>query len=486
MNESKVAIRCGEHAFTRFQKLLPQQDRLLPKIYQTTDDQYIIYWDNIYWYETYNSNEAEIVKAFGQAFDYLEKRPFDQNGDLLPGYEFEFLKFETDSSDYQYRSNDWEVRICMEKSIRLPENLKELSPETGEETNTYVVAFLSGNTPCINLAIAKTKEKVKLDEILKYLFSTSNKVLVKLLNAIFEEDFKEYEVNLTVSNNEFIEDTLGVIRGDMFFDILKRDNNKVSYHLEFQTKNDNTMVIRMFEYGFKKAKENSNIDNSMRTLYFPKQKVIFFEENKNIEDLLNLKIIFPNNQEVIYCVDVIKYWEFTEEELIKRKMYPLIPLQLFSLRKELEVAQKKNDILKIQQLSVIAKNLATKLANESKELFCENEILGEDFHKMLLAIQNLIEYLNRNYFNDDKLEEEVITMTKSLYDPEVEKQGIQKGIQKGIEQGIKQGIKQGEKKKSIEIAKKGILKGLDNETIMDLTELSIEEIELIRKEMSLN
>ena len=103
----------------------------------------------------------------------------------------------------------------------------------------------------------KTKEKVKLDEILKYLFSTSNKVLVKLLNAIFEEDFKENEVNLTVSNNEFIEDTLGVIRGDMFFDILKRDNNKISYHLEFQTKNDNTMVIRMFEYGFKKAKENS-------------------------------------------------------------------------------------------------------------------------------------------------------------------------------------------------------------------------------------
>ena len=81
-------------------------------------------------------------------------------------------------------------------------------------------------------------------------------------------------------------------------------------------------------------------------------------------------------------------------------------------------------------------------------------------------------------------------MTKSLYDPEVEKQGIQKGIQQGIKQGIKQGIeqgiKQGEKKKSIEIAKKGILKGLDNETIMDLTELSIEEIELIRKEMSLN
>ena len=42
---------------------------------------------------------------------------------------------------------------------------------------------------------------------------------------------------------------------------------------------------------------------------------------------------------------------------------------------------------------------------------------------MLLAINNLIEYLNRNYLNDDRLEEEVNIMTKTLYDPEVEKRG---------------------------------------------------------------
>lgn len=41
----------------------------------------------------------------------------------------------------------------------------------------------------------------------------------------------------------------------MFFDILNKDYNKASYHIEFQTKNDNTMIVRMFEYGFKKGKE---------------------------------------------------------------------------------------------------------------------------------------------------------------------------------------------------------------------------------------
>lgn len=87
MNTNEVAIRCGEHAFTRLQKLLPQQDRLLPKIYQTTDDQYIIYWDSIRWFESSDKGETELVKAFNRAFDYLEERPFDQEGNLLPGWE---------------------------------------------------------------------------------------------------------------------------------------------------------------------------------------------------------------------------------------------------------------------------------------------------------------------------------------------------------------------------------------------------------------
>ena len=87
------------------------------------------------------------------------------------------------------------------------------------------------------------KEKVKLDEVLKFLFSTSNKVLVKLLNGIFNENFSVDEVELTVSNNEFVEDDLGILRGDMFFDILNKDYNKASYHIEFQTKNDKSKRV---------------------------------------------------------------------------------------------------------------------------------------------------------------------------------------------------------------------------------------------------
>ncbi|WP_105177718.1 MULTISPECIES: hypothetical protein [unclassified Clostridium] len=102
------------------------------------------------------------------------------------------------------------------------------------------------------------------------------------------------------------------------------------------------------------------------------------------------------------------------------------------MRKNLEYARRSNNIDKINDLSHEAKEIALKIANESKKLFDDNEIIGEDFHKMLLAIQNLIEYLNRNYFNDDRLEEEVSTMTKTLYDPEVEKRIEKKAIEDAI------------------------------------------------------
>ncbi|MFR2270425.1 MAG: hypothetical protein ACLS50_05280, partial [Clostridium sp.] len=92
-----------------------------------------------------------------------------------------------------------------------------------------------------------------------------------------------------------------------------------------------------------------------------------------------------------------------------------------------------------------------------------------DFHSMLLAIQNLIEYLNRNYIDDENLEKEVNIMTKSLYDPEVEKKGIKKGIEKN----------------QVEIVLNMLGEGLDEATISRFTKIDIERVrEIIKKHLN--
>ena len=88
---------------------------------------------------------------------------------------------------------------------------------------------------------------------------------------------------------------------------------------------------------------------------------------------------------------------------------------------------------------------------------------------MLLAIQNLIEYLNRNYIDDENLEKEVNIMTKSLYDPEVEKKGIEKGIEKN----------------QVEIVLNMLWEGLDEATISRFTKIDIERVrEIIKKHLN--
>ena len=99
----------------------------------------------------------------------------------------------------------------------------------------------------------------------------------------------------------------------------------------------------------------------------------------------------------------------------------------------------------------------------------ENADYGGDFHSMLLAIQNLIEYLNRNYIDDENLEKEVNIMTKSLYDPEVEKKEIEKGIEKN----------------QVEIVLNMLGEGLDEATISRFTKIDIEKVrEIIKKHLN--
>lgn len=50
-----------------------------------------------------------------------------------------------------------------------------------------------------------------------------------------------------------------------------------------------------------------------------------------------------------------------------------------------------------------------------------------------------------------------------------------------IQEGMEKGKDEGKKEKTIEVVKKAIKKGMDNETIKELTDLDIDKIELIRK-----
>ncbi len=60
--------------------------------------------------------------------------------------------------------------------------------------------------------------------------------------------------------------------------------------------------------------------------------------------------------------------------------------------------------------------------------------------------------------------------------------GLQKGLEKGIQKGLQKGLEQGAKQEKLEIAKKLIQNGLDNNFIIETTGLTLDEVRELRKE----
>lgn len=166
---------------------------------------------------------------------------------------------------------------------------------------------------------SEKREKIKLDQLMKVMFKLSKKVTVNLLNGLFDENYNPKDVKIQYTNNEFILENLEKIYGDMFIRV-EHYTKIITYHIEFQTQNDKSMAVRMFRYGFEKAVEvlDKSSPEEIR-LDFPKQLVIFLEENNNIKDNVSFVLTMPDGNELKYNVPVMKYWKYTEEDLLNKK-----------------------------------------------------------------------------------------------------------------------------------------------------------------------
>lgn len=299
-------------------------------------------------------------------------------------------------------------------------------------------------------------ESVKLDQIVKSLFEVSSKAMIGVINECFHKNYEADEVVIEKHDPNFIKENLDyeAIEADVILKI-----NDVKYHIEFQTRNDKTMEIRMFEYAFYIAKQDAKVEeDGIMTLHIPNQAVIFIEENTGIRDQ-KVRIVFPDGKEILYDIETIRFWEYTLSALREKKMYNLLPLIIFRHRKILErVVDNKPKLLEEKER---LREDINRLSEEIRLLMAEDELEeDEDVHKIALAIANLTEYLNSKYIKDEDFDKEVIRVTKTLYDPLVEEKGIEKGIER--------------------VARKMIMKGKSNEEIMEVTDLTMEEVEKLR------
>jgi hypothetical protein len=127
-------------------------------------------------------------------------------------------------------------------------------------------------------------DALQVDESMKLLFTADKEALILFVNNVFGRQHDVNEATLEFLASEFISEGLEKIQADLMFMI-----DSCRYSLEFQTKYDKTMIIRMVEYGLSKVREmKAGGDMSENiVLEFPMPLVVQVERNENSQDEIN-------------------------------------------------------------------------------------------------------------------------------------------------------------------------------------------------------
>lgn len=239
------------------------------------------------------------------------------------------------------------------------------------------------------------------DKTFKKILTLSSGAVINLINGLFETNYP-VSSKITYNWTEFEDTRLRKILADTIITI----NGTVSYHIEAQMTNDETIVMRMFEYGFQQALRTAQpaSDTGWR-ITFPEPKVICFYSNDTIPDEYPLLLDFGKQGTFEYKVSAFKFPEMSIEELNKRKMIILVPFMLLKLRKSIERSRTPENLDALKNL--IQHDIIGSIKNNLK--------LGNITNSDALQLINYSQILYSNLYAKYDETEEITQMTDESY-----------------------------------------------------------------------
>lgn len=217
------------------------------------------------------------------------------------------------------------------------------------------------------------------DDVFRTMVQKMPKLLIPLINEVFQTDYSENEEFKQLRNEH--EEEFGKIITDSI--ILIRDK---TYHIECQSVDDTTMAIRMVEYDFAIALEQAMKSDRMYEMDFPESCVLYLRCTSATPDELQVKVNLSNGESFIYGAKVVKLQNYTKDEIFRKKLLFFLPYYIMRYEKHLkEIA---NNTEKLQSLLQEYTDIRIQL---EKVLCVETEsVLYADMVKLIIKISDYI------------------------------------------------------------------------------------------------
>ena len=169
------------------------------------------------------------------------------------------------------------------------------------------------------------------DDVFRTLLTDCTELMIPVVNEIFHTHYTGKETICLLQNEHFIKMPDGSEQEritDSSFEIISEETapiaqgQKKRYHIECQSTEDGSMIVRMFEYDTQLALENRGFTSNILTVQFPDSAIVSLRHTKNTPEEMTVKVLTPGGR-VSYTVPVLKIKRYTIHELYN--VLPLIP-----------------------------------------------------------------------------------------------------------------------------------------------------------------
>ena len=336
------------------------------------------------------------------------------------------------------------------------------------------------------------------DDVFRTLLTDCTELMIPVVNEIFHTHYTGKETICLLQNEHFIKMPDGSEQEritDSSFEIISSEETSMPqvlknqlyggsagcntaqrkrYHIECQSTEDGSMIVRMFEYDTQLALENREFISNILTVQFPDSAIVSLRHTKNTPEEMTVKVLTPGGR-VSYTVPVLKIKRYTIHELFEKKLFFLIPFHIFAYEKdfkELEENKKKLKQLEAEYASI----------RERLEIACQMGDLNRYAKAAILDMsRKVIEHIAVKYKNVAKGVSR--TMGGKVLNYEA-KDILNRGRAEGRREGRMEGRREGEEYTKIQIATKLLNMGNDIKSVAELAELPQETVEKLAQSIS--
>lgn len=200
------------------------------------------------------------------------------------------------------------------------------------------------------------------DDVFRTLLTDCTELVIPVVNEVFNMDYTGKEKICLLQNEHFLRKQNGEEQEritDSYFEIMGKKNKR--YHIECQSTEDGSILVRMFEYDSQIAIESGELKNGMLTVNFPESAIMSLRHGRKTPDLMTIKIITPGG-DISYKVPVLKVKQYTVEDIFEKKLLFLIPFHIFTYEKDFPEMEKNENKLRLLKQEYV--DIADRLEGE--------------------------------------------------------------------------------------------------------------------------